>query len=116
MATVINFPSLADREWAVWEDAIRSMYQGGAFGCDVLDMAIPRIKSHWEVLFKPATIEAPPRQLPGELTEEQVGSIYALLQANTQLVIDYHKTQRAVALGRLIECEFALAHLRVRGT
>ena len=115
MAKIINFPSLADREWSIWDEAIRTANRGTLFDKGVLDIALPRIKEHWDVLFKPTTIEAPPKPIPGELTESQAAAIQALLESNAQLLIDYHKSQRAVALGRLVQCELTLAYHRVHG-
>lgn len=115
MADIINFPSLADREWGVWEDAIRKSSRGTVYDENVLDIAIPLIKEHWSVLFQPATIESMPKPFPGDLTEEQAAAIQSLLQSNVQLVIDHHKTQRSLALSRLVQCELNLAYHRIHG-
>lgn len=115
MAKVFNFPSLADLEWKVWEEAIRSSSSETVYDEQVLTEALIHIKEHWTVLFEPVDIESPPKTIPGDLTAEQASAIRELTESNVQLVVDRLKHERAVALGRLIQCELTLAYHRVRG-
>lgn len=115
MSNIINFPLLADREWKVWEDAIRSSSYGTSFDDAVVLAALPWIKEHWEELFKSATIETPPRSIPGPLTNEQGRAIQEMLDSSAEALVAYVKNQRAIALGRLVQCELTLAYYRTHG-
>lgn len=115
MAKVFNFPPLADREWKVWEEAIRSSSSKTVYDEQVLTEALILIKEHWTVLFEPVDIESPPKAIPGDLTAEQASAIRELIESNAKLVVDRLKHERAVALARLIQCELTIAYHRVRG-
>jgi hypothetical protein len=114
MGTVIDFPSLANREWIFWEKAIREANSGTAFDLRVADEAMSKIHEHWTVLFQPVTLTAPQRAMPGTLTSAQARAIQSVIDDGSQLFIEYHKQQRSIALGRLISCELKLAYYRVR--
>ncbi len=116
MGTVVDFPSLSDREWSTWEREIRAANAGTAFDPQVLDEALPKIYEHWTVLFQPVTLEAPRRAIPGQLTSGQAKAIRSVIDEGAQLLIEYHKRQRAGALGRLIGCELQLAYYRIYGS
>ena len=113
MANIINFPSLSDREWRVWEESIRENYTESILDPKVLADAIPRIKAHWTGIFQDLTLELPQRRVPGELTEEQAIAIQEIIDASAQLVVNRLKSERAEALGRLIKVEILLSQSRV---
>ena len=113
MANVINFPSLADREWRVWEESIRENYTASILDPKVLAYALPRIKDHWTSIFQEIELELPQRSVPGELTEEQAIVIQEIIDASAQLVVKRLKSERAEALGRLIQVEILLSQSRV---
>jgi hypothetical protein len=115
LAKVFNFPTLADREWRVWEEAIRSSSSKTIYDEQVLTEALIFIKEHWTIIFEPVDIESPPKAIPGELSAEQANAIRELIDSNVQLVIERLKHERTVALGRLIQCELTLAYHRLRG-
>ena len=113
MAKVIDFPSLADREWKSWEESIRANSGGADLDQRVAADAIPRIKEHWTFLFQDISLELPQRPVPGELTEEQAKVIQEIIDASAQLVVERLKLERVEALGRLIRVELQLSQVRM---
>lgn len=115
MGSVLNFPSLTEQDWQVWEKTIRASGNGTLFDADVVDGALPSIKEHWQSIFQSVTLESPPQAVPGPLTNEQAAAIQGIIDAGAQKVIARLKYERALALGRLIQAELALSYYRLRG-
>ena len=115
MATVFNFPSLVDRDWQAWADAIREASRGSVYDDAAVASALVKIKEHWSLIFKPTTLEMTPRHVPGDLTDEQAVAIQDLVSSSAQVIVEHLKEVRAVALGRIITLELTLAHMRTHG-
>jgi hypothetical protein len=115
MAVIIDFPSLADREWSVWERAIKEACRGTIYDHKVVDTALVQLKEHWSILFKPVTLELKPRPIPAPLTAEQASAIQSLVDSGAQVVVEHLKEVRTVALGRLVQVELTLAYIKANG-
>ena len=116
MGEVVNFPSPTERDWRLWEEAIRSGSHKAGMGADVIEAALPAIKEHWRVIFEAVTVEAPSQAVPGPLTAAQGKAIQKIIDASAQAVIERLKHERHVALGRLIQAELALSFARSHGS
>jgi hypothetical protein len=113
MAEIYSFPTSEDREWAEWEEMIRTRARGAECPDRAIAIALPMIKEHWLAVYEPLTLELPQRPVAGELTKEQVEAIQSLTEASATLVADRLHAERKVAFQRLIEAELRAACFQV---
>jgi hypothetical protein len=115
MATIYNFPSNEDRNWKVWEEAIRSEAIGKPDMEVVVSDALPRLHKRWEEFFVEQRLEGPNIAIPGDLSGEQVEAIKLLVQANVDVAIDLYKKNRAIYFGHVIALELQISRERIYG-
>ena len=113
MAEIIDFPSLSDREWNVWEQTIRRSCIGTQNDEQVLARALPSLREHWDSIFEPLTLELPKRAVPGTLTQDQAQVIQEIISSSADLVVTRLKTERTKSMARIIPLELQLAFLAV---
>ena len=110
MGRILEFPSVASRQWAEWEREIRSAASERALPGQVVEDALPRLKGHWEALFKAVELELPERAFPGSLSVQQAKAIQALIDDASNVVLDRLRHERSVAFQRFVVVELALSN------
>ena len=113
MSKIVEFPSLTSRAWAQWEREIRALAKERELDEGIVADALPRLKSHWEVIFEAIDIELPPRPVPGTLTKQQAKAIQGIIDDAAGVVIERLRTERTVAFQRFIVVELALSNSKL---
>ena len=113
MSKIVEFPSLTSRAWAQWEREIRALAKERELDEGIVADALPRLKSHWEVIFEAIDIELPPRPVPGTLTKQQAKAIQGIIDDAAGVVIERLRTERTVAFQRFIVVELALSNTKL---
>ena len=110
MGTIVEFPSIASRVWADWEREIRAAARKRELPDEVAEDALPRLRSHWDVIFEAVQLELPERPVPGDLTRQQAKAIQGLIDDAAGVVMDRLRHERSVAFKRFVLVELALSN------
>ena len=111
MGEIIAFPGESEREWKVWEQAIRANPASGV-SQEVVEESLPAIKEHWTAIFQNVSLEVAKSPVPGPLSRAQAQAIQDLMSTCAGVVVDRLKHERAQSLGRLINAEILLTLAR----
>ncbi len=109
MAQILEFPSVTARKWAEWEREIRKVSKERGIAKEVVEDALPRLKSHWEAIFVAVDLELSERPFPGTLTNEQGKAVQRLIDDAAGVVLDRMRYERSVAFQRFVPVELALS-------
>lgn len=105
MAKIIPFPTRVTDDWAEFSGWIRDAFRDGAFSDEVLEIAIPRIKPHFENLSGPIQITlSETLDQKGRPTPQSMQNSRAI----SELVAKFDQ-ERKYGLMTLIELEIRLA-------
>lgn len=115
MGEIIDFPGASERDWIVFESALRESYKGSKFDGEILESALPIIKLHWQKAFQEKSISAVPATIPGPLVEGQVLAIQEAVERHVSAVIEVLKNERLMYIGRLVNLELQIAYFRRHG-
>lgn len=115
MSNVIQFPEGSERQWRVWEAALREGLERAGIPVAVVEHALPRLRGHWEVVVEDIELELPKRPVPGQLTARQAQVIQSIIEDGAALVVRRLQHERRLAFDRLIEVEVALSRLTLEG-
>jgi len=109
MADILEFPDLNSRKWAEWEREIRTTAAKRGIAAEVVDDALPRLKSHWEAIFVAVALELPERVFPGALTNQQARAVQQLIDDASSVVLERLRHERSIAFQRFVPVELALS-------
>lgn len=115
MSNVIQFPEASERQWHVWEAALREGLERAGIPVAVVEHALPRLRGHWEVVFEDIELELPKRPVPGQLTARQAQVIQSIIEDGAALVVRRLQHERRLSFDRLIEVEVALSRRTLEG-
>ena len=113
MGKIVEFPSVASRKWAEWEREIRAAARDHELPDEVVEDALPRLRSHWEAIFEDVALELPERAVPGRLTKQQADAIQGIIDDAANVVLSRLRHERSVAFQRLVVVELALSNVNI---
>ena len=114
MGQIVEFPSVASRKWAEWEREIRAAARGRELPDEVVEDALPRLKSHWDAIFEAVALELPERAVPGRLNKQQAHAIQGIIDDAANVVLARMRPERTVAFQRFVVVELALSNATFR--
>ena len=110
MGQIVEFPTIASRKWAEWEREIRAAARGRELPDEVIEDALPRLRSHWDAIFEAVALELPERAVPGRLTKQQATAIQGLIDDAANVVLTRMRRERSIAFQRFVVVELALSN------
>ena len=114
MGQIVDFPSVASRKWAEWEREIRAAARGRELPDEVVEDALPRLKSHWDAIFEAVALKLPERAVPGRLNKQQAHAIQGIIDDAANVVFARMRHERTVAFQRFVVVELALSNATFR--
>ena len=114
MGQIVEFPSVASRKWAEWEREIRAAARDRQLPDEVVEDALPRLRSHWDAIFEAVALELPERVVPGRLNKQQANAIQGMIDDAANVVLVRMRHERSVAFQRFVVVELALSNATLR--
>ena len=111
MSNVIKFPGIHEREWSFYEETIRKSCVGTFYDDAVIEDSLPAIKEHWKTIHEDVSLQTPPVEIPGPLTDAQTMAIRRSTDASVSMVIERLKLERSKSMSLLIKTELMLAYI-----
>ena len=114
MGQIVDFPSVASRKWAEWEREIRAAARDRELPDEIVEDALPRLRSHWDAIFEAVALELPERAVPGRLNKQQADAIQGIIDDAATVVLARMRHERSVAFQRFVVVELALSNATLR--
>lgn len=113
MSNVVNLPVKDEREWILMRNGLLEDYKKMPDGPASLEEAMPRIRAHWDEIYKPVSLQIP-FNLPCSLTEEQQIAVKHEIEKGCEIITQqlYQERDRHFAL--LVGSEYTAAFFQRR--
>ena len=114
MGKIVKFPPVASRKWAEWEREVRAAARDRILPDEVVEDALPRLRSHWDAIFEDVSLELPEPAVPGRLNKQQANAIQGIIDDATSVVLARIRHERSVAFQRFVVVELAQSNATMR--